>query len=72
MTSRPRGWKRLVDLIHAVGPAKVGVQLGHSGRKGSTRVPWEGMDQPLADGRLAADLRFRRCPISRTARFPGR
>jgi anthraniloyl-CoA monooxygenase len=40
-------WKRLVDLIHAVGHAKAGVQLGHAGRKGSTKVAWEGIDQPL-------------------------
>ena len=30
--------------------AKIGLQLGHSGRKGSTRLMWEGIDQPLADG----------------------
>lgn len=30
--------------------AAIGVQLGHSGRKGSTRLMWEGMDQPLPDG----------------------
>jgi anthraniloyl-CoA monooxygenase len=41
------GWRRLIDLIHAVGPAKAGVQLGHSGRKGSTKIAWEGIDQPL-------------------------
>ena len=39
-------WKRLVDFIHST-PAKAGLQLGHSGRKGSTRVAWEGADQPL-------------------------
>jgi anthraniloyl-CoA monooxygenase len=44
------GWKRLVDLIHSVGPAKAGIQLGHAGRKGSTRVAWEGIDQPLETG----------------------
>jgi anthraniloyl-CoA monooxygenase len=44
------GWKRLVDLIHGVGHAKAGIQLGHAGRKGSTRVPWEGIDEPLAEG----------------------
>ena len=44
------GWRRLIDLIHAVGPAKAGVQLGHSGRKGSTKVAWEGIDQPLENG----------------------
>jgi anthraniloyl-CoA monooxygenase len=43
-------WRRLVDLIHAVGHARVGIQLGHAGRKGSTRLAWEGIDQPLAGG----------------------
>ena len=42
-------WKRVVDFIHTT-PAKAGLQLGHSGRKGSTRVPWEGVDQPLESG----------------------
>jgi anthraniloyl-CoA monooxygenase len=41
-------WKRLVDFIHTT-PAKAGLQLGHSGRKGSTRVAWEGADQPLEE-----------------------
>ncbi|MGY8685172.1 bifunctional salicylyl-CoA 5-hydroxylase/oxidoreductase [Bradyrhizobium sp. UFLA05-153] len=43
-------WRRLVDLIHGLGHAKVGIQLGHSGRKGSTRLAWEGIDEPLASG----------------------
>jgi anthraniloyl-CoA monooxygenase len=42
-------WKRMVGFIHTT-PAKAGLQLGHSGRKGSTRVPWEGGDQPLESG----------------------
>jgi anthraniloyl-CoA monooxygenase len=41
--------KRVVDLVHASG-AKFGVQIGHSGRKGSTRLAWEGIDEPLASG----------------------
>jgi anthraniloyl-CoA monooxygenase len=41
---------RLVDFVHRQTPAKVGIQLGHSGRKGSTRLMWEGMDEPLPDG----------------------
>ena len=44
------GWKRLADLVHSVGSAKLGAQIGHAGRKGSTRVAWEGIDQPLAEG----------------------
>jgi anthraniloyl-CoA monooxygenase len=43
------GWKRLVDLIHSVGPAKAGIQLGHAGRKGSSRLAWEGIDEPLVE-----------------------
>lgn len=43
-------WRRLVDVIHRTSPAKVGIQLGHAGRKGSTCVPWEGEDEPLRDG----------------------
>ncbi len=40
-------WKRVVDFVHAESKAKIGVQLGHSGAKGSTRVGWEGTDEPL-------------------------
>ena len=65
-------WKRIVDFVHATRRAKVGMQLGHAGRKGSTQVAWEGIDQPLDDGRLAADLGRRPCPICRTARCRAR
>jgi anthraniloyl-CoA monooxygenase len=43
-------WKRIVDFVHASTPAKIGIQLGHSGRKGSTKLMWEGMDDPLPSG----------------------
>jgi anthraniloyl-CoA monooxygenase len=43
-------WRRLTDFVHSESSAKVGIQLGHSGRKGSTCLMWEGMDQPLAHG----------------------
>jgi anthraniloyl-CoA monooxygenase len=43
-------WKRIVDFVHGHSEAKICLQLGHSGAKGSTRVPWEGMDKPLAEG----------------------
>jgi len=43
-------WKRVVDFVHANSAAKVGVQLAHAGRKGSTRKAWEGIDKPLAHG----------------------
>jgi anthraniloyl-CoA monooxygenase len=44
------GWKRIVDFTHGNSHAKIGVQLGHSGRKGSTKLMWLGIDQPLDSG----------------------
>src|SRR5207302_9432588 len=43
-------WKRIVRFVHEESPAKFGLQLGHAGRKGSTKVPWEGGDEPLEEG----------------------
>ncbi|CAL9417568.1 NADPH dehydrogenase [Streptomyces sp. enrichment culture] len=44
-------WKRITDFVHRQAPGTaIGVQLGHSGRKGSTKLMWEGMDEPLPDG----------------------
>jgi anthraniloyl-CoA monooxygenase len=43
-------WKRIIDFVHGNSDAKFGLQLGHCGRKGSTRVGWEGMDKPLLEG----------------------
>jgi len=42
-------WRRVVDFVHEWTPARICLQLGHSGRKGSTRLPWEegGADAPL-------------------------
>jgi anthraniloyl-CoA monooxygenase len=48
--TQARAWKRIVDFVHAGSAAKIGLQLGHAGRKGSTRRAWEGIDQPLAEG----------------------
>ncbi len=44
------GWSRIVDFVHGHSEAKVGCQIGHSGRKGSTKLMWEGIDQPLDEG----------------------
>ena len=42
-------FKRIADFVHASGNgAKIGLQLGHSGPKGSTQVGWEQADEPLA------------------------
>ena len=43
-------WKRIVDFVHANSKAKICLQLGHSGAKGSTRVGWEEDNAPLPDG----------------------
>jgi anthraniloyl-CoA monooxygenase len=50
-TDRQRdAWAQIVEFVHAHSTAAIGVQLGHSGRKGSTKLMWEGMDDPLPDG----------------------
>jgi anthraniloyl-CoA monooxygenase len=44
-------WRRVVDFIHENSAARVGIQLGHAGRKGATRALWDGGEQaPLEDG----------------------
>ncbi|MFC0113462.1 bifunctional salicylyl-CoA 5-hydroxylase/oxidoreductase [Kibdelosporangium aridum] len=48
--SHEESWKRIVDFVHTQSDAKIGIQLGHSGRKGSTKLMWEGIDQPLPSG----------------------
>jgi anthraniloyl-CoA monooxygenase len=42
-------WKRIVEFIHAETDAKIGMQLGHSGPKGSTQLGWQTMNAPLPD-----------------------
>ena len=43
-------WKRIVGFIHANGDTKVSMQIGHAGRKGSTRLAWDAIDMPLQSG----------------------
>src|SRR5881396_3464367 len=43
-------WRRIVEFVHRESEAKIGMQLSHAGRKGSTRRLWEGIDEPLASG----------------------
>src|SRR5471032_1561448 len=42
-----QAWKRIVDFVHQHSDAKIALQLGHAGAKGSTRAMWDGIDQPL-------------------------
>ncbi|MER6490774.1 bifunctional salicylyl-CoA 5-hydroxylase/oxidoreductase [Streptomyces griseorubiginosus] len=49
--AQTEAWKRITDFVHARSPGTaIGVQLGHSGRKGSTKLMWEGIDEPLPEG----------------------
>ncbi|MEC3769042.1 bifunctional salicylyl-CoA 5-hydroxylase/oxidoreductase [Cupriavidus sp. SS-3] len=43
-------WKRIVDFVHASSDARIAMQIGHAGRKGSTQLGWEAMDHPLPQG----------------------
>jgi anthraniloyl-CoA monooxygenase len=43
-------WKRIVDFVHHRSPAKIALQIGHAGRKGSTQLGWLKMDHPLPEG----------------------
>jgi anthraniloyl-CoA monooxygenase len=43
-------WTRIVAFAHAHSRAKVCLQLGHAGRKGATKLMWDGMDRPLEGG----------------------
>jgi anthraniloyl-CoA monooxygenase len=45
-----REWTRIVDFVHANSKAKICLQLGHSGSKGSTKLGWNGNDVPLDEG----------------------
>lgn len=43
-------WREIVSFVHQHSNAKICLQLGHSGSKGSTKVGWEGYDVPLDAG----------------------
>ncbi len=46
-------WARIVAHVHRETDAKIGIQLGHAGPKGSTNAPWDhtGADRPLPGGK---------------------
>jgi anthraniloyl-CoA monooxygenase len=43
-------WRRVTDFVHQASSARIGIQLAHAGRKGATRLLWEGIDEPLEEG----------------------
>ena len=62
---------RIVDWVHTNTDAKIALQLGHAGAKGSTRVAWEGGDQPLPAGNwpvVSASPQQYLAGVSQTAR----
>lgn len=40
-------WKKITDFIHKNSNTKIGLQIGHSGRKGAVKFPWEGSNEPI-------------------------
>ncbi|MGL4437802.1 MAG: bifunctional salicylyl-CoA 5-hydroxylase/oxidoreductase [Bosea sp. (in: a-proteobacteria)] len=42
-------WTRIVDFTHMRSDARICLQLGHAGRKGASKLMWDGMDRPLAN-----------------------
>jgi anthraniloyl-CoA monooxygenase len=43
-------WRRVTRFVHDQSSAKIGAQLAHAGRKGATKLAWDGSDQPLEHG----------------------
>lgn len=43
-------WRRVTSFVHKHSASKIGIQLAHAGRKGSTKRLWEGVDEPLDSG----------------------
>ena len=48
-TDHVNAWKRIADFVHERTPAKICLQIGHAGRKGSTQLGWGEMDHPLPE-----------------------
>jgi anthraniloyl-CoA monooxygenase len=48
--AQANAWRRIVEFVHSRSGAKLGLQLGHAGPKGSTQLGWQEIDEPLAQG----------------------
>ena len=42
-------WTRIVDFVHTQSASRICLQIGHAGRKGASKLMWEGMDRPLPE-----------------------
>ena len=40
-------WRRIVDFVHTRSRSRIGLQIGHAGRKAACHVPWENGGRPL-------------------------
>ena len=49
-TEHVTAWKRIVEFVHRSSRAKIGLQIGHAGRKAATKKMWEGDNEPLDAG----------------------
>jgi anthraniloyl-CoA monooxygenase len=49
-----QGFRRLADFVHASSQARLCLQIGHAGRKGSTQLGWERMDWPIDEAAAGA------------------
>ncbi len=58
-------WRRIVDFVHGNSAAKIAMQIGHAGRKGSTQLGWDRIDHPLPDGNWPI------CSASALPYYPG-
>ena len=61
--TQTRAWGEIVEFVHGHTEARIGLQLGHSGRKGATKLMWEGDNVPLEEGEWgivsASPIRYR-------------
>ena len=71
-TSTRAAWRRIVDYVHTRTSAKIALQLGHAGPKGSTQLGWEDGRRAAADGQLAADRAVGDCLRRRPTRCRAR
>jgi anthraniloyl-CoA monooxygenase len=49
-------WRRIVEFVHRHTSAAIAMQIGHSGRKGSTQIGWQQIDHPLEDAQANWEL----------------
>ena len=64
-----KAWKKIVEFVHKNSTAKIGIQLGHAGRKGASTLEWEG-DEALPPEKSWDLLAPSAIPWSKAKRVP--